>query len=186
MKRNRELAKKYSAAMYAIACEMNALEEVEKQIVTIGETVRDNSELRTVLMHPMLTKEAKKEVVNRIFADGALPSVMQFISVVIDRNRIDLLPDIVDTYVKMSREGRQIEEAKVVSAVALTAEQESRLVERLNHITGKQVFLSKSVDPSILGGMIVTIGDRMIDGSVTRRLQEMRTTLLKYDAKGLR
>lgn len=186
MKRNRELAKKYSAAMYAIACEMNALEEVENQLVDIAATVRENDELKNFLSHPMLTKEAKKEVVKKIFADGMLPVVMQFLSVVIDRSRIDLLQEIVEGYVKLSREGRNLEEAKVVSAVPLEAAQEALLVERLKGITGKDILLTKSVDPSIIGGMIVTIGDRLIDGSVTRQLKEMKATLMKYDAKGLR
>ncbi len=186
MRRNRELAKKYSAAMYAIACDMNALEEVEKELVNIGEIVQENNDLKSFLVHPMLTKDAKKEVVNKIFADSILPVVIQFFYVIIDRGRANLLPEIVEEYVRLSREGRNLEEAKVISAVPLSEEQEKQLIERLEGITGKNVFLTKSVDPSILGGMIVTIGDRMIDGSVTRQLKEMKATLLEYDEKGLR
>ena len=186
MKRNRELAKKYAGALIAIATEANRLEEVETQLVAVRDAVRENRELSRFLYHPMLAREAKKEVVEKLFADTVDPLVVRFLAVVIDRGRIDLLEEIVDMYVLGSQAARNVQEAVVRTAIALTDEEERELIARLNEVTGKSVYLTTTVDPSILGGMIVTIGDRMIDGSMTRQLQEMKATLLKQDANELR
>lgn len=178
MKNNRALAKKYAAALLALAKETGTLEEVEQELAQIGEIVQQNPELTGFLRNPLISREAKKEVVERIFTQHLNPMVMRFLGVVIDRGRIALLPDIIDVYLELSHVERNIAEAQVRLAVDLTDEEETRLIRELNELTGKEIYLEKTIDPSILGGMIVTIGDRRIDGSLKRQLHEMKTTLL--------
>ena len=178
MKNNRELAKKYAAALLALAKETGTLEEVEQELAQIGEIVQQNPELADFLRNLLISREAKKEVVERIFTQHLNPMVMRFLGVVIDRGRIALLPDIIDVYLELSHVERNIAEAQVRLAVDLTDEEETRLIRELNELTGKEIYLEKTIDPSILGGMIVTIGDRRIDGSLKRQLHEMKTTLL--------
>lgn len=178
MKNNRELAKKYAAALLALAKETGTLEEVEQELAQIGEIVQQNPELTDFLRNQLISREAKKEVVERIFMQHLNPMVMRFLGVVIDRGRIALLPDIIDVYLELSHVERNIAEAQVRLAVDLTDEEETRLIRELTELTGKEIYLEKTIDPSILGGMIVTIGDRRIDGSLKRQLHEMKTTLL--------
>lgn len=178
MKNNRELAKKYAAALLALAKETGTLEEVEQELAQIGEIVQQNPELTDFLRNQLISREAKKEVVERIFMQHLNPMVMRFLGVVIDRGRIALLPDIIDVYLELSHVERNIAEAQVRLAVDLTDEEETRLIRELTELTGKEIYLEKTIDPSIVGGMIVTIGDRRIDGSLKRQLHEMKTTLL--------
>lgn len=178
MKTNRALAKKYAAALLALAKETGTLEEVEQELAQIGEIVQQNPELTGFLRNQLISREAKKEVVERIFTQHLNPMVMRFLGVVIDRGRIALLPDIIDVYLELSHVERNIAEAQVRLAVDLTDEEETRLIRELTELTGKEIYLEKTIDPSILGGMIVTIGDRRIDGSLKRQLHEMKTTLL--------
>ena len=178
MKNNRALAKKYAAALLALAKETGTLEEVEQELAQIGEIVQQNPELTDFLRNQLISREAKKEVVERIFTQHLNPMVMRFLGVVIDRGRIALLPDIIDVYLELSHVERNIAEAQVRLAVDLTDEEETRLIRELTELTGKEIYLEKTIDPSILGGMIVTIGDRRIDGSLKRQLHEMKTTLL--------
>lgn len=178
MKNNRALAKKYAAALLALAKETGTLEEVEQELAQIGEIVQQNPELTGFLRNQLISREAKKEVVERIFTQHLNPMVMRFLGVVIDRGRIALLPDIIDVYLELSHVERNIAEAQVRLAVDLTDEEETRLIRKLTELTGKEIYLEKTIDPSILGGMIVTIGDRRIDGSLKRQLHEMKTTLL--------
>lgn len=178
MKRNRELAKKYAAALLAIAKDTGALEEVENELTAIGRTLAADAEFRAFLRHPLLARGTKKEAVEAIFKDSVQPVVLQFLGVVVERGRGDVLDEIISEYIRLSQEERNIAEAKIRSAVPLTAEERERLTERLGAVTGKQVYLTETVDPSILGGMVVTIGDRMIDGSLQRQLQEMKGILL--------
>lgn len=178
MKNNRALAKKYAAALLALAKETGTLEEVEQELAQIGEIVQQNPELTEFLRNQLISREAKKEVVERIFTQHLNPMVMRFLGVVIDRGRIALLPDIIDVYLELSHVERNIAEAQVRLAVDLTDEEETRLIRELTELTGKEIYLEKTIDPSILGGMIVTIGDRRIDGSLKRQLHEMKTTLL--------
>ena len=178
MKNNRALAKKYAAALLALAKETGTLEEVEQELAQIGEIVQQNPELTGFLRNQLISREAKKEVVERIFTQHLNPMVMRFLGVVIDRGRIALLPDIIDVYLELSHVERNIAEAQVRLAVDLTDEEDTRLIRELTELTGKEIYLEKTIDPSILGGMIVTIGDRRIDGSLKRQLHEMKTTLL--------
>ena len=178
MKNNRALAKKYAAALLALAKETGTLEEVEQELAQIGEIVQQNPELTGFLRNQLISREAKKEVVERIFTQHLNPMVVRFLGVVIDRGRIALLPDIIDVYLELSHVERNIAEAQVRLAVDLTDEEETRLIRELTELTGKEIYLEKTIDPSILGGMIVTIGDRRIDGSLKRQLHEMKTTLL--------
>ena len=178
MKNNRALAKKYAAALLTLAKETGTLEEVEQELAQIGEIVQQNPELTGFLRNQLISREAKKEVVERIFTQHLNPMVMRFLGVVIDRGRIALLPDIIDVYLELSHVERNIAEAQVRLAVDLTDEEETRLIRELTELTGKEIYLEKTIDPSILGGMIVTIGDRRIDGSLKRQLHEMKTTLL--------
>ncbi|MDU2096108.1 MAG: ATP synthase F1 subunit delta [Negativicoccus succinicivorans] len=111
MKNNRELAKKYAAALLALAKETGTLEEVEQELAQIGEIVQQNPELTDFLRNQLISREAKKEVVERIFMQHLNPMVMRFLGVVIDRGRIALLPDIIDVYLELSHVERNIAEA---------------------------------------------------------------------------
>lgn len=173
------VAKKYGRAIYEIALEQNSLEKTEEELKLIAETIKDNAELKAFLTHPLLTKDAKKDTIKKLFADKVAPVVLQFCYVVIDKDRFDFLPDMVDVYTTLAHEGLGLEEALVTSAFPLSKGQADTLREKLAQLTGKKILMKQKVDEALIGGFTVQIGDRFIDGSVARQLQTLKTKIMQ-------
>lgn len=175
------LSRKYGTAIYEIAKNRHILDPVEKELSFIRDTIEENAELKEFINHPFLTKDVKKDTIQKLFADHVQPIVLQFCYVVIDRGRIDLFPEMVDVYTALSRHEMGIEEADVTSAYPLSEEQADDLKKKLQEITGYKIIMKQKVDPELIGGFTVMIGDRMIDGSVARQLRELKSKIMQRD-----
>jgi F-type H+-transporting ATPase subunit delta len=99
----------------------------------------------------------------------------------VDKSRIDFLPEICKEFARLYEEHRGVQRAQVVSAVPLTGDQETRLKAQLDRLTGKDVVLEKSVDRAILGGVVVQLGNRIIDRSFRHGIKRMRESLLRVE-----
>lgn len=181
MDKNVIVAKKYGRAIYEIALEQNSLEKTEEELTLISDTIAENAELKSFLNHPFLTKDAKKDTIQKLFADKVQPVVLQFCYVVIDRDRFELLPDMVRVYAAQAHEGMGIEDALVTSAFPLTQEQAAALKAKLEEMTGKKIIMKQKVDSALIGGFTVQIGDQLIDGSVARQLQTLKAKIMQKD-----
>lgn len=179
MDKNVILANKYGYAIYEIALEQNSLEQTEKELELIRDTIQGNAELKQFINHPFLTKDAKKDTIQKLFADKVAPLVIHFCDVVIDRDRIDLLPAMVDVFVGLVHNELGVEEAVVTSAFPLSKEQADSIREELSSYTGKKILMKQKVDEALIGGFTVQIGDRFIDGSVARQLQTLKTKIMQ-------
>lgn len=181
MDKNVIVAKKYGRAIYEIALEQNSLEKTEEELTLISDTLAENAELKSFLNHPFLTKDAKKDTIQKLFADKVQPVVLQFCYVVIDRDRFELLPDMVRVYAALAHEGLGIEDALVTSAFPLTQEQAAALKAKLEEMTGKKIIMKQKVDSALIGGFTVQIGDQLIDGSIARQLQTLKAKIMQKD-----
>lgn len=179
MDKNGIVAKKYGRAIYEIALEQKSLEKTEEELTLISTTIEGNAELKAFLNHPVLTKDAKKDTIQKLFADKVQPVVLQFCYVLIDRDRFDLLGKMVEVYTAYAHEGLGVEEAFVTSAMPLTKSQAESLAAKLSEITGKKIIMKQKVDAALIGGFTVQIGDRLIDGSVARQLQTLKTRMMQ-------
>ena len=174
-----QLAATYAQAIYEIADSKNALDTVEEQLLLVEGTIKANTDLATLVYHPMVPAQVKKDTIAQIFGDGLADYVRNFLMLLVDKRRETALPAITKEYVRLANEKRNIAEAEVTTAMPLTAEQESALKAKLSAVTGKNIILKPQVDQDIVGGVIVRIGNKLIDGSVTGRVQALRTALLK-------
>ncbi len=181
MDKNVIVAKKYGRAIYEIALEQNSLEQTEEELQLISDAITGSHELKSFLNHPFLTKDAKKDTIQKLFADKVQPVVLQFCCVVIDRDRFELLPDMVRVYAALAHEGMGFEEAFVTSAFPLTGEQAEAIKAKLAEMTGKQIIMKQKVDAALIGGFTVQIGDQLIDGSVARQLQALKAKIMQKD-----
>lgn len=181
MDKNVIVAKKYGRAIYEIALEQNSLEKTEEELQLISDAITESAELKSFLNHPFLTKDAKKDTIQKLFADKVQPVVLNFCCVVIDRDRFELLPDMVRVYAALAHEGMGCEEALVTSAFPLTGEQARALKAKLEEMTGKQIIMKQKVDAALIGGFTVQIGDQLIDGSVARQLQALKAKIMQKD-----
>ena len=175
------VAKKYGRAIYEIACEQKSLEKTEEELLLISKTIEESEELKAFLNHPLLTKDAKKEIIQKLFADKVQPVVLQFCYVVMDKDRFEYLPQMVDVYKSLAHEGMGIEEALVTSAFPLSEKEADALREKLSEMTGKKIVMKQKVDSALLGGFTVQIGDRLIDGSVARQLRALKLKIMQRD-----
>lgn len=175
------LAKKYGRAIYEIAAEQGSLEKTEEELRLIADAIIGSEELSHLLNHPMLARDVKKDTIQKLFDDKVSPTVLQFCYVVIDKDRIADFPAMVDNFVILAHQGLGIEEAVVTSALPLSKKQAELLKEKLSRITGRAILLKQKVDTSLLGGFTVQVGDRLIDGSVARQLETLRSNIMRRD-----
>ncbi|VBB09238.1 atpase oscp/delta subunit [Lucifera butyrica] len=176
-----QLADKYAQAIYELAVENNKLESVGKELAAVGSTIEGQEELATLLYHPRVPAEAKKEVLRQIFQSELTDFVYKFLLLLVDKRRETALPDILKEYNQLANQARNIAEAEVTTALPLTPEEEEALAKKLSTVTGKQVILKTNINKSIIGGVIVRMGDKLIDGSVARQMQMLKTALMNME-----
>src|SRR4051794_8342769 len=134
---------------------------------------------RTVFLSPAIPSEQKRAALDRLLPD-APPMVRNFLHIVADRARLDEVPGIADSLRELINERRGINTAEVTTAIPLDVEMERLVAQRLATYLNRQpenIVIHARVDPSIIGGVIARIGDRLIDDSVRGRLDRLRQTL---------
>lgn len=172
------LACKYAKAIFQIAVEENKLNEFGTQLTNVQRVIANHVDLAEFFNNYQIKAESKKEVINKIFQEELSQTVYHFILLLIDKRRESLLKEIVSEYKKLSNAELNIVEAKVTVATALSKVQEEQLIQKLEKTTGKTVVVETKIDQSILGGVVVRIGDKLIDGSVIRQMQVLEAQLL--------
>ncbi|WP_110954212.1 F0F1 ATP synthase subunit delta [Anaerosinus massiliensis] len=173
-----QLAMKYARALYEVALEENQLKEFGQQLADATDVVYGQADLTDFINHPRIKPEAKKEVVAKLFEGKLAKVVYNFFMLLIDKRRESLLKQILHAYTALANAAQNIVEAEVTVARKLSVEQESQLTKKLSETTGKTVVIKTKIDQSILGGVVVKIGDKLIDGSVVRRMQVLKAQLL--------
>lgn len=173
-----ELANKYARAIFELAVEEDQLQEVTNNMKFINETIKSQHDLSDFMYHPHVKVEAKKEIFSQIFKTEIGDLANKFMSLLLDKKREMLLPQIVSEYEILANEAQNIVKAEIIVAGELSAEQRTALINKLSNVTGKKVVVEFKIETGILGGVIVKIGDKLIDGSVVRQLEALKTQLL--------
>jgi F-type H+-transporting ATPase subunit delta len=168
----------YANALADIALAQGAGDAALRQLLDFREAYAESSELRRFMASPAVDREAKHGVIEKLVARlGATKIVRNFLFVIADHNRMHIFPEIVDSFVEVVRERQGIAEAEISSAIELSAAQKAEFAFTLERMTGQRIEAKYSLDPSLLGGAVVRIGDAIYDGSVRNRLNEMRSKL---------
>jgi F-type H+-transporting ATPase subunit delta len=168
----------YANALADIVLEQGAAGPARKQLREFGAAYSESAELRNFLASPAVTRETKHEVIEKLVARlGASRLLRNFLFVIADNQRAHLLPDIVDSFELVLRQREGVAEAQVSSAVSLNDTQKSTLLKVLERLTGKKIQAKYSLEPELLGGAVVRIGDTIYDGSLRNRLDQLRAQL---------
>lgn len=176
---NSKVANKYAQALFAIAKERDILAAAQTQLTDVTEQISQQENLQAAFYHPLLPADAKKTIVTQVFGADLDRIVLQFLLYLIDKNREFILPAITEEYVKLANACRHIAVAEVVSAMPLTDGQAKALAAKLGEVTGTYVTLRQKVDARLIGGLVVKLGDKLIDGSVARQLSLLEAALTK-------
>ncbi len=173
------VAKRYAIALFEGAKEQQLLETVEEQLEVLDTTYEEVEAFRQLIDSPVISNEEKLKVADQLFAKKLHPFVLNFLKLLIRKNREMLLPGIVDYFNELLDEHRGILRGVVYSVVPMTDEQLNALNERLNAMTGKTVVLTQQVDASLIGGFVVQIKDMVIDNSIRHQLEKLKERLVE-------
>ncbi len=170
-------ARPFADALYGAAEAAGRLEAVNRDLALVCGAVAENRDLARVLFNPAFAAEAKRRILQQMVADGE-PLISGFLDVLVDHGRLALLADAQEAFA--DRYGREQRELAVVltTAVPIDDAQAEGLRARLATATGQTVTIRRTVDESIIGGVVLRVRDLLVDASVRRRLDGLRTTLM--------
>jgi F-type H+-transporting ATPase subunit delta len=167
------VAYRYARSLMQLARERGELEAAREDMFLVAETCANSRELRQLLKSPVLKADRKIKVVGRVFGGKVGHMTKRFIDILVRKGREGMLPEVAQAFQAAYRNEQHILLAEVKSAVPLngTARAQVKKMAEERH-PGKTITLVETVDPSLIGGVIVRIGDEQIDGSVSRRLSD--------------
>ena len=167
----------YATALFEVAKAEGNLDKVEAELYQVARAIEGSEELRSKLTDQALPVELRQGIVEELLGDRTQPVTKALVSFVVGSGRARDLPKIIDLLVQRTAEERQEVVADIRSAIPLDDDQQARLADALSRRTGQKVSVKVNVDPSILGGIVATIGDTVIDGSIRRRLDQLKESL---------
>lgn len=173
----RRIVRRYAAALFQTALKAGLVDAVESDLGLVSYAFETCDELRGAIRSPVLSPDAKRNVLSDIFGGKVQQITLDYLNLLVAQRREEAIPETEREYVALANDFRGTVEAEIVTAIELPSEMEERLVERLAALMGKHVVYRKTVDNAIVGGVVVKIGDRVIDGSIKGSLEALRERL---------
>ncbi len=170
-------AKRHAQAVFQLALERGELEKWLEDLKTIATTL-SQPQLMAILESPKVHLDEKMELISRCLP-GVSQLALNLVYLLVARRRLRLIDQIVSEYQRLADAYQGVEHAEVTTAIPLDEEDKQRLSERLAELTGTRIVLSTRVDPNVIGGFVVRIGDRLIDGSTKSKLDSLRKSLVE-------
>jgi len=170
-------AKRHAQAVFQLAQERDEMERWRSELRTIAATLAD-PQLRAILEDPKIHLGDKESLINKCLP-GISQLALNFTYLLVTKQRLSILEQIVSEYELMADAYLGLEHAKVITAIPLDEGDQKKLSDRLAAITGKKIVLTTEVDPAIIGGFVARVGDRLIDGSTKAKLEALRRTLVR-------
>lgn len=176
------VARRYAQALYEEAQQKGSVDAVDADVALIGETVGGARDLQLMLASPVVSRAKKASVLKKLFDGKVAPLSQQFLALLVSKGREQLIASIVDAYGSLRDERLGVVEATVRTAAPLAADDVERLRATLEARSGSSVRMTVHVDPSLIGGLVVRMGDVVYDRSVHHQLTSMREQLLERAA----
>ena len=177
--RDRKVATRYAEALLLTAKAEGVLDGVAESFAAVLAAVKDNSDLRIFMDSPSVRTEEKKGLLQKVFGDAVEPILLKFFMLLLDKNRIENTRDIGEVFAELVEADQGLQHALVVTAVPMPTDLAERLQAKLASYTGKTIILDKKVDPYVIGGVCVTLGDKILDGTVRTNLNLLAKSLGK-------
>lgn len=178
-------AKEYARALLELATERNETEIVEEQLKAVVEACHDHDVLGKIFYHPQVPIIAKKAAVQKLFQPVLADFLGKFLLLLIDKRRETLLPYIVEEYERLADKAANVCKVEVTTALPLTEIQKQAFIVKLGGLTGCNIELRTIIDKRLLGGAVLQIGDKRVDGSILSHLDQLKAVLLKKEATGI-
>ncbi len=167
---------RYAKAILDLASDKNAAEAVSKDMFLIASTIKDNAELDTFIQNPTIKVEVKENALLAVFANANSVTKGLF-HLLFENKRFEILGDLATEYNKLFDEMNGVEVANVITATAMDAALEAKVLAKIATLSDKKITIENTVDASIIGGFILRIGDKQYNASVANRLQVLKREL---------
>ena len=168
-----QVGRRYSKAIFAIAEEKNQVKEIYEMLNSAMVLYRTDKEFKNFIRNPLISNEEKKLVLNEIFGKDNRDN-LNILLYILDKGRINCIKYIVAEYLKIYYRKNRILDVRATFTKELTDEQKKKLIDKLSQKTGKEINLEIKIDKNILGGGVIRIGDKIIDGSIRRELDNWK------------
>lgn len=174
------VSKVYGDALFETAMEKDTMDILYEEICALVPILKDNPELTVLLNNPQIVKEEKANIILQVFSGKISETLMGFLTIIVEKGRQNDILAIFEYFIQRVKEYKKIGAAYVTSAVALSDGQrtslEKKLLETTPHV---QLEMHYQVDPELIGGMVIRIGDHVVDSSLKTRLYELKRELSK-------
>lgn len=177
--RDRKVAARYAGALMISALAEGNLTAVAESYAAVLATSEGNQNLRIFMDSPQVDNQEKKDLLKAVFGGKIEDVLLHFFYLLIDKNRIENAADIGEEFAAMVEQHEGVVRAQVVTAVALPDDLAESLSRKLSALTGARIILETKTDPAVLGGVCVTMGDQILDGTVRNNLELLRKKLEK-------
>jgi F-type H+-transporting ATPase subunit delta len=174
-----ELIRGYAEALFNVVRAEGELDRVEDELYRFGKLLESNHELKQALADQSIERTRRLEVLEGLLADKVSTHTLSLLAFIVTQGRARQLPQILEELSSLAAEARNSVVAEVRSAIPLDDRQRKELAEALGKATGRNVEVKVLVDPSVIGGISARVGDTVIDGTVKRRLEQLKEQVMR-------
>ncbi|HNZ30798.1 MAG: ATP synthase F1 subunit delta [Smithellaceae bacterium] len=172
------ISKRYARAFFEIAAEEKKLEQLHSELNQFSSMITQNKALKEFLANPIIEQDNKKAVVEKIISKLNFSKMtVNFLKLLVDKKRIDSLPDIEICYRQLMDEALKKVRINVKTAFPLSSKMRDYIIANMEKISGRKADITVETTPELLGGVIISVGDTLYDGSVKSQLNNMRNLL---------
>lgn len=175
--RNTAVSERYAQALFELATEKNTIESIKEELISVSGAIKEYPEFENLLFHPVINPFDKKAMLEGIFKGKVSDVSLNFLKFLVDKKREALIQEISDLYTLMVNNLQRKVVAEVYTAVEIGSAELDLLRQKLESYLDKKVDLENHVDQNVLGGVLVKIGDRVIDGTLKTRFENMARSL---------
>lgn len=169
-----EIVRGYAEGLFRLVQAEGELDRVEDELFRFGKVLEDNYELKQALSDQSIDRAQRVKVLEELLAEKVSPNTLTLLTFVVEQGRGRHLPQILEELSNLAAHARASVVAEVRTAVPLDQGQRDELATALSSATGKNVTLKVLIDPSVLGGVVAKVGDTVIDGTIRRRLEQLK------------
>lgn len=174
------ISKTYGDALFELAVEKQTEEEMLAEVETVSEVLDTNPDFSKLMNHPKILKEEKLKVLEEVFKGRVSDDLSGFLTIIVKKDRFSEIEEIFSYFISKVKEHKGIGVAHVTTPLSLTDEQKKSIEEKLLETTSyDKMEIHYGVDEGLIGGMVIRIGDRVVDSSIQTKLEELKRQLLE-------
>lgn len=176
---NKLVSERYAQALLELVSDNLSKEDILKELLDITESVKGSGDLNKVMTSPVISDDEKKNVISKLFENTTNKVILNFLKLLIDKNRFSMLESITKEYKNEINRLNNLLSINVTSAIDLTEDEKSAIKDKLSNILNKNIELEWATNPDIIAGLVFEVGDNIIDNSLRHKLQDLSRNIMK-------